>query len=43
MKHVNKIVSHDYKLLKDIGRVRNILTETHTEMLVHAVIASRLD
>ena len=42
-KHVNKIVSHGYKLLKDIGRVRNILTEKHTEMLVHAVIASRLD
>ena len=42
-KHINKIVSHGYKLLKDIGRVRNMLTETHTEMLVHAVIASRLD
>ena len=42
-KHSNKIVSHGYKLVKDIGRVRNMLTETHTEMLVHAVIASRLD
>ena len=42
-KHVNKIVSHCYKLLKDIGRVRNVLSEKHTEMLVHAVTSSRLD
>ena len=41
-KHVNKIVSYCYKLLKDIGRIRNILSMKHTEMLVHAVI-SRLD
>ena len=30
-------------MLKDIGRIRNILSRTHVEMLVHAVIASRLD
>ena len=42
-KHVNKIVSHSYKLLKDIGRVRNMLTETHTEMLVHSLISMRID
>ena len=42
-KHVNKIVSHCYKLLKDIGRVRNMLSEKHTEMLVHAVTSSRID
>ena len=42
-KHVNKIVSHCYKLLKDIGRVRNMLTETHTEMLVHSLISMRID
>lgn len=41
--HVNKIVSHCYKLLKDIGRIRNVLTQEHTEMLVHAVTTSRLD
>ena len=41
--HVNKIVSHSFKLLKDIGRVRNVLSEKHTESLVHAVISSRLD
>ena len=42
-KHINKIVSHCHKLLKDIGRVRNMLTNKHTEMLVHAVTSSRLD
>ena len=42
-KHVNHIVSHCYKLLKDIGRIRNVLSKKHTEMLVHAVISSRLD
>ena len=42
-KHVNTIVSHCYKLLKDIGRVRNMLSIKHTEMLVHAVTSSRLD
>ena len=42
-KHINKIVSHSHKLLKDIGRIRNVLSNKHTEMLVHAVISSRLD
>ena len=37
------LVSHCYKLLKNIGRIRNIISMTHTEMLVHAVISSRLD
>ena len=41
--HVNKIVSHSYKLLKDIRRIRNVLSDKHTEMLVHAVISSRID
>ena len=41
--HVNKIVSHCFKLLKDIGRIRNVISAKHTEMLVHAVISSRLD
>ena len=41
--NINKIVSHCYKLLKDIGRIRPILTKEHTESLVHAVITSRLD
>lgn len=42
-KHINRVVSHCYKLLKDIGRVRNVITNKHAEMLVHAVISSRLD
>ena len=41
-KHVNSIIAHLYKLLKNIGRIRNILTNKYTETLVHAVI-SRLD
>ena len=41
--HVNKIVSHCYKLLKDIGRIRSVLSQKHTETLVHAVTSSRLD
>ena len=40
--HVNKVVSHSYKILKDIGRIRNVISDKHTEMLVHAVI-SRID
>ena len=42
-KHCNKVVSHCYYLLKQIGRIRNILTQAHTEMLVYSVISSRLD
>ena len=38
--HVNKIVSHSYK---DIGKVRSVLSQKHTEMLVHSVVSSRLD
>ena len=38
--HINKVVSHCYKSLKDIGRVRNVLTKKHTEMLVHSVITT---
>ena len=41
--HINKVVSHCYKLLKDIGRIRKMLTRGHTEMLVHPVISSRMD
>ena len=38
--HVNKIVSYSFKHLKDIGRIRSLLSRKHTEMLVHAVITS---
>ena len=41
--HINKVVSHCHKLLKDIKRVRPLLSSQHTAMLVHSVISSRLD
>ena len=42
-KHVSTIVSHCYKILKDIGRVKKNLERSDIEKLVHAVITSRLD
>ena len=42
-KHINSVVSHCYKLLKNIGRIRNVLSMIQTEMLVHSVITSKLD
>ena len=42
-KQVNQIVSHGYKILKDIGRIKKCLQQNHIERLVHAVISSRLD
>ncbi len=42
-KHINFIVSHCYKILKDIGRIKKCLHQDHLEGLVHAVISSRLD
>ena len=42
-KHVNQIVSHCYKILKDIGRIKKCLQQTHLERLVHAMILSLLD
>ena len=41
--HVNNIVSHCYKILKDIARIKKNLERNHVENLVHAVITSRLD
>ena len=28
--HVNRVVAVCYKMLKDIGRIRNVLTKEHT-------------
>ena len=42
-KHINTVVSHGHKILKDIGRIRNYLSQSHLETIVHAVIANRLD
>ena len=41
--HVNNITSHCYKILKDIGKIRNNLQKDHLENLVHSVITMRLD
>jgi hypothetical protein len=42
-KHVTCIVSHCYKLLRDISRIKKYLQKSHVERLVHAIISSRLD
>ena len=42
-KHVSQVVSHSYKILRDIGCIKKYLQQIHLERLVHAVISSRLD
>ena len=42
-KQVNNLVSHCYKILKDIGRTKKYLRRDHLETLVHAVITNRID
>ena len=39
---INKVASH-YKILRDIRRIRSVLSQKHTEMLVHSLISSRID
>ena len=41
--HVNQVVSHCYKILEDIGRIRAVLSQKHTEIIVHSVISNRMD
>ena len=41
--HVNKITSHCYSLLRNIGSIRRFLSQSQCETLVHAVISSRVD
>ena len=41
--HVNNVVSVCFKYLSDIGKIRNLLSEKDTKLLVHSVISSRLD
>ena len=38
-KHVNTVVSHCYKILKDIGRIKRFLSRQRLEQLIHAIIA----
>ena len=42
-KHVNLLVSHCYKILKDIGRVKKCMERSQLERVVHAVISNRFD
>ena len=37
------LVSHSYKILRDVGRIRNYLSTEQLLKIVHAVISSRLD
>ena len=40
---INKTVSHCHKLIKDIWKIRSILSKENTEKLVHSMISLRLD
>ena len=42
-KHINSIVSHCYKILRDISRIKKYLPRKELEQLVHAVVIFRLD
>ena len=42
-KHVNTVVSHCYKILKDIWRIKRFLSRQRLEQLIHAIISHRLD
>ena len=42
-KHINSLVSHCYKILRDISRIKKYLRKDDIEQLVHAVITGRLD
>ena len=42
-KHINNIVSHCYKILRDIGSIKKHLQKSHIKNLVHAMISNRLD
>ena len=41
--HINKTVSLCYQSLKNVGRIRKVLSFENTEILVCAVISSRID
>ena len=41
--HVNSVVSLCLKLISDVARVRNLLSDSDTELLMHAIVGSRLD
>ena len=41
--HINGVVSHSYKIIRDISRIKKYLQRSHIEQLVHSGVASRLD
>ena len=41
--HINIVVSHCYKILRDISRIKKYLQRSQLERLVHAIITHRLD
>ena len=40
---VNAIVSHCYKLIGDVARIRDLLDDNDAESLMHAIVSSRID
>ena len=41
--HVNAVVSHCFKLIRDVARIRHLLSDRDTESLMHAIVSSRID
>ena len=41
--HVDSVVSYCLKLISDVAGVRNLLSDSDTELLMHAIVGSRLD
>ena len=41
--HIDNVSSHCYSLLRNIGRIKGFLSQKQLEMLIHAVISSRID
>ena len=42
-KHINSVVSHSYKILRDISRIKKYLDRKDLEQIVHAVVIFRID
>ena len=40
---INSIISYCYKLISDVGRNRHLLSDSDTELLMHAIVSSRID
>ena len=42
-KHVTQTTSHCHKLIKDLWRIRSVLSKDHIENLVHSLISMKID